>query len=705
MKVPNKNAIVLVIVFFSSLLLYGQSKTVTQYFNDGVAAQNNEKWYEASQNFIEALRFNDAYSDAWLHLAQCSYQLSEFDLVLEQLNQAEKYSKNDNSISNLRGMTYIAMGKFDEARSIFSNVIKNTPNDIEARFGLAELDLFNGKITGAEKQYSEALKRQNKNRKALLSLALVSAQLGKNENAKKYINQALSSYSNEAEVHYLAAIVSAMRQDFSNAEKHCRVAVEVDGDYDKAYELLAKLRYFEGDYDEVISICDFRIGRNRTCPGAWYLKGCAQKSNGNTENAIETWSTGLQITPDDEIMRAALELAVAEVVPFEDSRRGEWSLYHIAKARDYVRRYDNASSSYEYQRALKLQPNNDEARMAFASMLELNGMHELYLDQLLFIQQTGDLNNSSQNTELGDKIEAYENLLQDSLAKKWNVQPFYLDKTRWKIGIFYKSSSVISEHADYNKITAEYSADLFKGITSAAVEVSTAQIASFGEAYQKARTSGLDYFVILSFDEGSRDVSLNYEMYSARTGTKLLENSLYATANARYANVLRRFRSEILEHLTVKANILNRNGKILLADIGKSENIREGAIFDVVRRNSIQTSPSVLGVSYSDDNVLGKFTVTSAGEEVCEGLLEYKGFYDRVNLGDELVLVYMPKSDEQNASQETVNSNSQRSTPVIDTAPSADVNGNSNEIKTGLAAEDLGIRRTLSFIDIIRSVR
>ena len=490
-----------------------------------------------------------------------------------------------------------------------------------------------------------------------------------------------------------------MNSDFTNAEKHCRVAVEVDGDYDKAYELLAKLRYFFNDYEDVISICDFRIGRNRTCPSAWYLKGCAQKSNGNPDLAIETWSAGLRITPDDEVMRAALELAVAETVPFEDERRTEWASYHISKALDYERRYDNAGSSYEYQRALKLQPNNDKARMAFAAMLELNGLHELYLDQLLFIQQTLGANGSKTNTELTDKIEAYEDLLQDSLAKKWNVQPFYLDKTRWKIGMYYKPSSVISEHAEYNKITAEYSADLFKGVIATPVSVIASKALSFGEAYKSARAAGLDYFILLSFDEGARDVSLGYELYSARTGTKLLENSLYATANDRYANVLRRFCNEILSHLTVKAKILDRDGKTLLADIGKSENVVEGAVFDVVRRNSILTASSSLGLSYTDDNILGKFTVTSVGEEVSEGLLEYKGFYDRVNKGDELVLAYMPNSDEQNAKE--------KDSSVINAAPSADMNGNSsqNQNAMGLTAEDLGARRTPSFIDIIRSIR
>ena len=676
---------------------FAQEKNAAALFNQAVDAQYQEDWYQASQLYMEALQKNPDYGEAWFHLSECTYQLGEYDLVLEQLAEAEKYSRDDSSINNLKGMTYIALARFSDARKVFEDIIKNRPNDVEARFGLAELDLFDGRITGAEKQYSEALKRSAENRKALLSLALVSAELGKNENAKKYINQALTYYSDEAEVHYLAAVINAMTGDIKDAEMRCRVAVEVNGNYDKAYELLTKIRYAQGDYEEVISICDFRIGRDRNSFNSWYLKGCAQVCKGDIESAIETWTQGLSIQSEDEVMRAALELAVKDTVPLEDERRAQWAKYHIEKAHEYQRKYDSTGTTYEYQRALKIQPSNEEARMAFADMLELNGMHELYLDQLLFVDAVRTENNLSnyQKNKMSDTIEAYTDLLQDSLAKKWKVQPFYLDKTRWNIGLYYTPSSVNARHVLNNKIAAEFASDIFGGIASTAVSTTPYQVKGFGDAYQRARTDKMDYFIILSVDEGSRDVTLNYTMYSGRTGTKILENALYATGNNRYSTVFRRLRSDILERLSIRGKIIDRQGKTLLIDIGKSENLIDGAVFEIVRKNSIQTASSGTGVIYNQENVLGTLTVTTTGEEVSEGLLEYKGFYDRINTGDEVVLISMPKSDEQNAGGQVPS--------PIETTPMADANGQTVNKKT-LTEQDIQSRRAPSFVELIRSI-
>lgn len=696
----KKNSLFCAVTFFilfASQLVFAQEKTASMLYDEGLEFQNQENWYQASQLYMEALQKNPVYGDVWFHLAQCSYQLGEYDLVLEQLAQAELYSKDDSSINNLKGMTYIALGNFGDARLIFEGIIKSRPNDIDARFGLAELDLFDGKITGAEKQYTEALKRSAENRKALLSLALVSAQLGKTENAKRYIGQALTYYSDQAEVHYISAIINSMLGDIKGAEMACRVAVEVDGNYDKAYELLTKVRYAQGDFEEVISICDFRIGRERNSLNSWYLKGAAQLAKGQDLEAIETWTQGLSIQPEDEVMRAALELAVKDSIALEDSRREQWATYHIEKAHEYRRRYDSTGTTYEYQRALKIQPGNEEARMAFADMLELNGLHELYLDQLLFVNQikSEEENPSLERTQMNDKIEAFEDLLQDSLAKKWKVQPFYLDKTRWNLGLFYLPSSVNSYHAQNNRIAAEFASDIFGGIASTAVQTIPYEVKSFGSAYQKARTEKMDYFVLLSVDEGSRDITLTYTMYSGRTGTKLLENSLYATGNDRYASVFRRFRTDILDRLTVRGKIIDRKGKTLLLDIGKSENLVNGSVFDIVRKNSIQTAASGMGVVYNSDDILGTVTVTTVGEEVSEGLLEYKGFYDRINTNDEVVLISMPKPEEEAAGGTAV--------PVADNAPNADANGQALN-KKSLTAQDIGVRRAPSFVEIIRSI-
>ena len=145
----------------------------------------------------------------------------------------------------------------------------------------------------------------------------------------------------------------------------------------------------------------------------------------------------------------------------------------------------------------------------------------------------------------------------------------------------------------------------------------------------------------------------------------------------------------------------------MLCDLGRSENVIEGSVFDVVRKNSIQTASSGSGVTYKDSDILGTFTVTTSGEEISEGILEYRGFYDRVNTGDELVLISRPNLDESNAAQNSfAQQNTANAAAAANVAPQGNSNGESvvEQRKSGLTAEDLGIRRTPAFIDLVRSI-
>lgn len=737
-------AFVLLLLPLNAFSAGNSGKTAVQSYEEGLSFMEDEDWYKAGECLLAAVNENPSYAEAWYSLSLCSYMLGEFDLVLVQLENAEKYLKDDTRIDNLRGMTLIALEDFSGAREIFEKVLKTYPNNVEARFGLAELDLFDGKYSGAEREYGEALKRQGKNRKALLSLALVSARLGKYDNARHFMESALSYYSGEAEVHYLSAVIYAMKGDVKEAERHCRVSVSINGNYDRAYELLAKALYEQKKYDEVISICDFRISRNRNLSSAWYLKGQALNALGKTSDAIQTWSKALRITPEDEIMRASLELLVNEFVPIEDPRRTELAMYHVNCAKEASSRFDSSQAAWEYQRALKIQPSNEEARLKYAQMLELKGLHEQYLDQLLFVKSgraeeataestgsgssgtcssaaSGSLGASGssgatssaaggasganqastkksyKDVLMDDTIEAYDDILSGSLARKWKVEPFYLDKTRWHIGIYYVKSSMHLNHAEGNRTAALFAKDVFTALSTASVDAEVLEVSGFADAYQRARKNGIDYFVMLNQDEGNRDISLEYSFYSGRTGYLLGENTIYGTGNLRHATVFRRFRAEIMGKLPVIGKIIAREGKVLLSDMGLCENIREGAVFDIVRKGAVRPSGTSYGVEYKENDIFGTYTVTTCSEEISEGILEYKGFYDRVNIGDQLVLLRLPPSPEAMAA-------GREDTPLTEAAPDADVNGESLTKKAGLTAEDLGIRRTPSFMDIIRSI-
>jgi tetratricopeptide (TPR) repeat protein len=721
----KKSSFLILFIAFLTVFPVAAGSAVSLYEN-GITEQNAENWYDASQYFIEATQANPAYADAWFRLAQCTYQLGQYDLVLQYLDTAERFKKQSSDIKNLRGMAYLSLGRMNDARKLFQEVLKAEPNDIDARFGLAELDLADGRLTGAETWYRQALSRQGTNRKALLCLALISAGLGKNSLAQNYMDQALRYYSGEVEVHYLASCLAGLRGDFSEAERHARAAVEINGSYDKAYAILGSILYSEGKYTDAVDVCDFRIEHDRTLSDAWYLKGIAQSAQGNDTDAIRTWTTGLSVNQTDEVMRAALELAVNKSVPVEDTRRSRWASFHITNAREYARRYDGSGESYEYQRALKIDPLNKEARQAYADMLELNGFHELYLEQLKFMKNINGISDSAMTSAAGtaspsgspakkntadvktdDVIEGYSSLLEDSLAQKWNIQPFFLDKIRWKISVFYTSSQMQFIHSECNKVTAEMAADLFSGAAVTSVEVQTAPVSGYGEAYRQAHTAGSDYFIILSLDEGVRDLTLNAVMYSGRTGTETVRLSFYGTGNNRYASVLRRFRDSVLTHLPVRGKIISRSDSDVLIDLGRSDLIEKGASFDIVRKGGIITADTGPGLYYQTSDIVGSLVIRQAGEEISEGMLTQQGFYDKVNNGDEVVLLSLPMPQKKTGNGMAGRQNTAAGTAaVVGTTPQANVSGKSltkgNEVK--ITAGDLKQKKTPVYLDLIRGV-
>ncbi|MBP3771602.1 MAG: tetratricopeptide repeat protein [Treponema sp.] len=704
MKSIRKLSVVL--VFSLGFFAFAENLSALRFFERGVQKQDAEDYYGAAEDFQQALQLNKSYGDAWFHLSEVTYSLGDYTLALSYLEQADSYAKNRTDIQNLKGLIFIALGRLDEARSVFTDVLKRYPNDIDSRFGLAELDLFTGSFIGAKNQYEDALKRQGNNRKALLSLALISSELGNHDTARKYIDQALRYHSGESEVHYLAAYLEAKQGKFADAEKRARAAVQINPDYTKAYVLLCSILYAQKKYNDVIDLCDYIISKKRNTIEAWYLKGLAQNRQGNWKQTIDTWTDALAINPYDEVMRGGLELLIMKKLPVEDSRRKAWADFHVQKAREYSKSYFGENARYEYQRALKINPFDDVSRAEFAELLGNTGLNENYLNQLKFIKQnqekavtekTEDSKLTPEQKKVNDTIEAYESLMKYSLSAKWDIDPFYLDKTRWHVGLFYTKSPVQLLHCDAEEIAAGMCADIFSGIASTSVALENRAVSGYGEAYRIARKNDLDYFVILSIDETEREITLGATVYSGRTGTETTKFSSFRTGNDKFASVLRAFRRDLLDILPVRGKIIQRSVNDILVDLGTVEGMKKDVVLDVIKAGKIQTSDKGLGVTYEDKDLLGTITLNRSGEEISQGTLSQSGFYDRVNVGDEVLVKFRP--DEASAEDAL----------IADNTPAAGENGGrilpEDEKQKKLDAREMGLIKTPAIIELIRGLK
>lgn len=633
--------LVVFVAFFSLVnVVAATTPSARSFFDKGQQAQSVGDWYGAVEFYHEALRLNGVYGEAWYAMAECTYALGEYSLALSYLESADKFAKDHTDILNLTGFCYLGLNEKEEAEKIFNQVLASYPNNIEARFGLAQLDILAGRLSGAEDLYLDALKRQQSNRNALLSVALVAQELGKTNEAKDYIGQALRYHSDDAEVQYVAAWISYLNGDLEDTEYRVRTAINLNSKLDKAYELLGTVLFKQNRFKEAVDVCDYRLNYDRNLATAWYVKGLSLLRMGQNSKAYNVFETALAAVPTDEIMRVALEQLVLETFDIEDSRRAKWAQYHITKAREHEKLYQAAQAEFEYENALRLDPLNTVARSEYADMLDRKGQQELYLEQLNFISALQPV-----TVRVSDTIEAYKSLLSDTLAVRWNVDSFYVDKTRWSIGIYPYGSDAQLLHADAGLVTVKAIESQFSGV--AAVEsYAHGHLVSYAEAFRHARTAGQDFFVLVEMEENDRELLLVATIYSGRNGTEAGKLRFYRTGNDRYAGALRRLCDSISSMLPVRGLVIDRNADDVLVDLGSTEGLEVGTELVVVKAGQLYTPDQGMGISYDEKDVLGTIKITQVSESLAQGRYERKGFFDRMNVKDEVV-VAKPKDEEE----------------------------------------------------------
>ena len=135
----------------------------------------------------------------------------------------------------------------------------------------------------------------------------------------------------------------------------------------------------------------------------------------------------------------------------------------------------------------------------------------------------------------------------------------------------------------------------------------------------------------------------------------------------------------------------------MLVDLGFVEGMKEGAVLDVIKAGKIQTADSGRGVKFDEKDFLGTITITRVGEEISLGTLKQNGFYDKVNIGDELLVRSLPNSKGTNDGN------------ISDTAPAAGENGGrilpDDADKKKLNADELGLVKTPLVLDLIRDIK
>jgi len=610
----------------------GKGRALERY-NEGLLLEMEEDWPAAVERHLEALRINPAYADPMISLARCYEAMGEYERALDWARSAEPLRKGSSELAAMKGRILTSMGRLAEAEQAFQTVLAAEPNNLEARFGLALLDMAGGRPLGAIKRFQEALRLSPLNARALLSLALVYEATGSPAASKAAMEQALRAHSSDPRVRFYAAYLAAVSGSLEEAAAHCRTALSVKSDYPEAKRLLASILFASGRPAEAAASMEQAISNGQRLAGDFYILGTARAASGDPAGAVSALSAALKADPDDEIARIALERVLLDSFKPEDPIRAPWAAYHFQKAAEAMASDYRTEAAFEFRRGLRLDPYSTEGRVAFAELLRKRGLPASYLAELQAAESLGSV-----PLRVQDAIEAYTSLLSDSVSRRWNIDQFQIDKRSAVLAVFRLPGSFSLGHADAQSRIAGYLKETLSHSPRLRVAELPEEINSFSQAFKLARESGVDYFFLLEADEGQRDVSLEIQGYSGRTGAKTETFKAYRSGNERLKHAVMRLTSAIEAALPLRGTILSRSRDTILAGLGAADGLKQGAELLILKKGSLAWAEGSFGLSYAQSDILGSIALERLDDEVAEGNFKKAGFFDMINPGDELIL-------------------------------------------------------------------
>ena len=591
-----------------------------------------EDWYSAVESFLECLRLNPAHAEGTAALAECYYELAEFDEALNWVRKARLLARGNMSVANLEVFTLIALGNLDAASSLVSDILAREPYNREALFAAGELDIARNRPSEAMLRYREAVRRYPDDRRLLVSLALVSLSLGDNETSLYYINSALSQNSDDYRVFYYAAYIYAMNNSLAEAIRYAERALYFRPNHAPTQSLMATLRYRNSQYEEAVRLADSAIANDRQNMSAWYLKGLSFIRMGRPGDAITVLSNAVSVNEEDEFIRAVLEETLLSSTAVEDPRRARWALYHFNRAKDYRSRNLIDQALFEYRRGLRLNPFAANRR-EYAELLRLSGYPARYLEELRFLQDQGMADRS-----INDAVEAYGSLLSNALFRQWQVNPVELAERHWKIAVFSLAGQSSFYHADAGTTAASVVRDILihdRNITPMNLPL---RQTAFSQGFRQAREEGADYFMLVSVTENERDISIKGELFVGRTGAPAGTFYTYRTGANRLRDASKGIVDQLSASLPSRGRLLIRKQGQALINKGKAEGVAAGAVYDVVKKDRPQTANEGIALVYNADELVGTIAIDNVDEEIAVGTLSRNGFFDRIEAGDELIL-------------------------------------------------------------------
>jgi len=627
-------------ILFPILFFLTLTSLFTQTIYDYVALAEEsmlyQKYYEAVENYKEALSINPADINSNKGLSDAFFMLGEYQEAIIYIDKCIELNINNIEFLNSKARILTAIGDYNKAKELYDRVLDREIYNIRAKSGLAELRIAEGDIVGSLYDFEKILKFSPNSRRLLLSLVVLYDSQGKYENSNELIQQAIRVYPEDPIVLEAAVNHYINTKSYKGASLYMSELLNVSKS--SSIRLLnAKLLIYLEEFEKALDELTQYMKIEKKNPEAYYLAALILDELNQDEKALSLIKRGIDLKPDDEIFRFYSEKLMGDMYILKDSKRDLYSNWYLNQGLLLEDRYFYEKAKVYYQRGVELSPFNSRLRYTYGNILKKMGYRQSYLKELNFL-----LSSESDLTEIDDDIDEII-LIEDSLPKK----PLYekWGEERWNFDDYFKVSTFINNstgegHLSSGKIIKDITNRFLSGQSKYFVSDISLFSGNLSSAFNKSRQSNSDYFLIINFLEGSRTFSLNARLHLTKSGREIKSFNYLKTGNNRIFNCFENLSKDLNDFLPTIGSVIDIKGESVLLNIGLNQKVQLDTEFHVVKKGSFFIIPDPPFLDFDLDKHLGVVKIEAVGEGMSDGSFTANNSFNLLNIGDNIL--YLP---------------------------------------------------------------
>jgi tetratricopeptide (TPR) repeat protein len=319
------------------------------YLLRALAEMNHQRFSEAEQDMRKAADVAPANPAPYVQMGNLHQLQKQYPEAITFYQQA--LDKDPASSDALQGLmnTYIAQKQLDQAVAAAKSQIAKSAN-VSGFYDLLGTALFQKKdYAAADAAFHKAIDLDKNNSDALLKLAQAQAAEGSASQALATYQQSIKDHPREISFYILAGMMDESQNNFDQARSMYQQALNIQPDNPLASNNLAYLMLQQGgNVDVALSMAQTARRGMPDSPQAADTLGFAYFQKGVYRSAIDMFQESLRLN----------EKAGAADDPLVH--------YHLGLA--YQKANQPVQARQQLERALKISPNNPEARKALSEL-------------------------------------------------------------------------------------------------------------------------------------------------------------------------------------------------------------------------------------------------------------------------------------------------------------------------------------------------